>query len=84
MATLTIRNLDDAVVQALKLRARANNRSLEAEARTLLERHARAPSTRELVALADEIAALTPAPSPAPAAASRDGRAALLRQGHGR
>ncbi len=60
MATLTIRNLDETVVQALKLRAKSNNRSLEAEARTMLERHARLPSARELVALADDIAALTP------------------------
>ncbi len=36
MATLTIRQLDDAVYQRLKESARANNRSLEAEARHLL------------------------------------------------
>lgn len=61
MPTLTIRNLNLDVMQALKLRAKSNNRSLEAEARNLLERHARRPSTHELTALADEIAALTPA-----------------------
>ncbi len=64
MATLSIRNLNDAVVQALKLRAKANNRSLEAEARMLLTRHARTPSSRELLAMADEIASLTPAGRP--------------------
>jgi plasmid stability protein len=60
MATLTIRNLNADVVQALKLRAKANNRSLEAEARNLLERHARLPSTRELIELSDSILAMTP------------------------
>lgn len=37
MATLTIRQLDDAVYERLKRQARANRRSLEAEARLLLE-----------------------------------------------
>ncbi|MFL6859084.1 MAG: FitA-like ribbon-helix-helix domain-containing protein [Allosphingosinicella sp.] len=36
MATLTIRRLDDEVYEALKDRARANGRSLEAEAREIL------------------------------------------------
>jgi plasmid stability protein len=60
MPTLTIRNLSLENVQALKLLAKSNNRSLEAEARNLLERHARMPSTRTLLAMADEIASLTP------------------------
>jgi len=38
MATLTIRQLDDTVYDHLKTRARANNRSVEAEVRTILER----------------------------------------------
>jgi plasmid stability protein len=37
MATLTIRNLDPRVYERLKERARASKRSLEAEARTILE-----------------------------------------------
>ena len=37
MATLTIRQLDDAVYDRLKVEARANKRSLEAEARYRLE-----------------------------------------------
>lgn len=41
MATLTIRQLDDAAYDRLKARARANNRSLEAEARTLIEERTR-------------------------------------------
>lgn len=36
MATLTIRQLDDAVYDRLKAQARANKRSLEAEARHVL------------------------------------------------
>jgi antitoxin FitA len=36
MATLTIRNLPDAVHQGLRARAAANGRSMEAEARALL------------------------------------------------
>ena len=36
MATLTVRNLDDAVYERLKRDAKANHRSLEAEARVRL------------------------------------------------
>jgi plasmid stability protein len=36
MATLTVRNLDDDVQHRLKQRAAANNRSMEAEARSIL------------------------------------------------
>jgi hypothetical protein len=36
MAQMTVRNLDDAAYQRLKERAKANNRSLEAEAREIL------------------------------------------------
>lgn len=44
MGTLTIRNLDDAVIERLKQEARENGRSLEAEVRSLLEVMARRPS----------------------------------------
>lgn len=37
MAQLTVRNLDDQVYARLKARAKANKRSLEAEARAILE-----------------------------------------------
>ncbi len=37
MPAVHIRNLDGAVIDALKRRARANNRSLEAELRAILE-----------------------------------------------
>ena len=36
MGSLTIRNLDDGVIQALKAEAKANQRSMEAEARRAL------------------------------------------------
>ena len=36
MGTLTIRNLEDHVIQALKAQAKANDRSMEAEARRAL------------------------------------------------
>ena len=36
MGSLTIRNLDDSVIQALKAEAKANERSMEAEARRAL------------------------------------------------
>lgn len=40
MGVLTIRNVDDEVIAALKARAKANHRSLEGELRHLLSRHA--------------------------------------------
>lgn len=40
MAQLTVRNLDDQVYARLKARAKANKRSLEAEARAILEANA--------------------------------------------
>jgi plasmid stability protein len=36
MATITIRNLDDAVQRRLKVRAAAHNRSMESEVREIL------------------------------------------------
>lgn len=61
MANLTIRNLDDEVVEALKARARDHHRSLEAELRQILTEQVRRPwRGAELVARADRIAALTP------------------------
>jgi hypothetical protein len=50
MATLTIRQLDDEVYQRLRERARLNNRSLEAEARQLLDER-----SRDLPALVDDL-----------------------------
>ena len=50
MATLTIRQLDDEVYERLRERARANRRSLEAEARHLLD-----DRTRDLPALVEDL-----------------------------
>jgi plasmid stability protein len=75
LATLTIRNLDDDLVAALKQRARRNNRSLEAELRTLLRDAAGERSLTSLRELADQIAALTPdVPQADSAALMRDDR----------
>ncbi len=60
MANLTIRNLDDHVVERLKKRAKDNGRSLEAELRELLKQAANRKSPEELLAIADRIAAMTP------------------------
>ena len=60
VATLTIRNLEDDVVDALRVRARRNHRSLEAEVRELLRDAAVGRSPQFLRDLADRIAALTP------------------------
>jgi antitoxin FitA len=60
MATLTIRKIDDDVVAALKVRARRNQRSLEAELRELLSDAVSRGSAISLRDLADQIAALTP------------------------
>jgi len=52
MATLTIRQLDDEVYERLKERARANKRSLEAEARHVLDER-----TRDLTAIVEDLRA---------------------------
>jgi plasmid stability protein len=55
MASLLIRNLDDAAVERLKARARRHNRSLQGEVKSILESEARTagqvpgrPGRREL------------------------------------
>lgn len=55
MATLTIRKLDEEVYERLRDQARANNRSLEAEARTILE--AAAPRKVDIDAVLEDLAA---------------------------
>ena len=78
MGVLTIRNVDDEVIAALKARARANHRSLEGELRHLLSRYAVPDSNLGLVRERARIA-YGPAPaaqhtatdSPSPAADSR-------------
>ena len=60
MSTLTIRNLDESLIERLKAKAKMNNRSLEAEARVVLETSAKRPTRQELLAELDRIAAMTP------------------------
>lgn len=60
MATLTIRNVDDKLVTKMKRQAKKNHRSLEAEARFLLEKAMRSEAQVDFWQLADQIAALTP------------------------
>ncbi len=62
MASVTIRNLDDDVVAKLKVRAKANHRSLEGEVRMLLTDIAEGRSkVARLREIAEQIAAMTPA-----------------------
>ena len=64
MGNLTIRNLDDRVIDALKAQARTNQRSLEAEVRYLLtqkvDRRARMAEFRERSAQIARMSADTP------------------------
>lgn len=60
MATLTIRNLDEGVAKALKRKAKAHHRSLEAEVRQILAHAVQRRSPEDLRALAERIAAMTP------------------------
>lgn len=48
MANLTVRNLDDDIVQALKERAAAHGRSAEAEHREILAKALRHPQRKTL------------------------------------
>jgi plasmid stability protein len=61
MGSVTIRNLSDALIKKLKARAKANNRSLEAELRELLSYEVRQRERmKRFLAKADRIAAMTP------------------------
>jgi plasmid stability protein len=60
MTTLTIRGLDDKVIEQLKERARTRRRSLEAELRTILIQASSQPLILDALAEADRIAAMTP------------------------
>lgn len=55
MAQVLVRNLDSETVDKLKDRARRNGRSLQAEARSILERAASQLSMREARRAADQI-----------------------------
>lgn len=59
MRQVIIRNLDDATVAALKSKAAVHGNSLEQELRDILAEAAK-PASRERLALADRIRAMTP------------------------
>ena len=60
MGNLTIRNLDDAVIDQLKAQAKANQRSLEGEVRHVLAREVSDYlRTAEFLARADALAVTT-------------------------
>ena len=56
MVTITIRHLDEAVIEKLKAQAAAHGRSLEAELRAVLAREAERATRAELQATPDRIA----------------------------
>ena len=60
MTTLTVRGLDDRIIEQLKARARTRRRSLEAELRDILIHAASQPLILDALAEADRIAAMTP------------------------
>jgi len=60
MTTLTIRRLEDKVIDRLKARARTRGHSLEAELREILIQASRQPLILDALAEADRIAAMTP------------------------
>jgi plasmid stability protein len=60
MGTLTIRNLEDQVIERLKDKARQNGRSLEAEVREALRYEAERMTRKEAVAESDRLRAMTP------------------------
>ena len=78
MTTLTVRGLDDKIIEQLKARARARRRSLEAELREILIQAACQPLILDALAEADRIAAMTPSVVP------RTERFALLGAGEER
>ena len=59
MAQVIVRNLDDAVVEALRAKAQLHKRSLEHELRLILTAAARS-TPEERIALAEQIRAMTP------------------------
>ena len=74
MASLTIRNLDDRVIERLEAQARSNRRSLEGEIRHILTRRTdRAARIADFRERADTLASLT-------AGVRQTDSAALLRE----
>jgi plasmid stability protein len=78
MGTLTVRKLDDRIIDRLKARARTRGCSLESELRELLGHASRQPLILDALAEADRIAAMTPSDVP------QTDSVVLLRAGGGR
>lgn len=77
MAAITIRQLDDATKQRLRLRAAANGRSMEAEARSILVTALSSPQRvdlnwiQQIVEVADAVGGVeVPIPDDTPAVAA--------------
>jgi antitoxin FitA len=60
VAQVIVRNLDDDVLEALRVRARLKGHSLEQELRETLSRAVSTLTTEEKLAMIDEIRAMTP------------------------
>lgn len=60
MANITIRNIEDETVEALKRRAKSHRRSLEAEVRQILADVVHPMAPVDLRLLAEKIAVMTP------------------------
>ena len=60
MANLTIKNLEDEIVEILNQRAKSHNRSLEAEARQILTDTAKPGVASDFRSLAERIAKMSP------------------------
>ena len=63
MGQVIVRNLDDAVIETHRRRAKARGVSLEQELRDVLSRAAK-PTKEERLRRIDEIRAMTPEPAP--------------------
>ena len=87
MGVLTIRNVDDDVIAALKRRAKANHRSLEGELRHLLARHAIPTPTlgvvRERARMAARYEATPTVPKAAPDVADTQAESGHVQAEHG-
>lgn len=75
MAAVTIRNIDDAVIARLRDKARANDRSLEAELRLLLSDASRRISEAEFVGMTERIRRLSASPPGLDTTSALQGRA---------
>ncbi|MBM3482024.1 MAG: hypothetical protein FJX66_01845 [Alphaproteobacteria bacterium] len=60
MGSITIRNLDDTVIEKLKAQAKEHERSLEAEVRAILTETSGRWSREHFIKRVQEIAAMTP------------------------